>query len=82
MYVYLIETKAVHSSAFPALFYLTLIGIGDHFDTVNHLDTAETGHMLTPSTCSRSPASSFTGLRKAGRGLGNEATHSSGRTGE
>ena len=25
MYVYLIETKAVHSSAFPALFYLTLV---------------------------------------------------------
>ena len=25
MYVYLIETKAVHFSAFPALFYLTLV---------------------------------------------------------
>ena len=25
MCVYLIETKAVHSSAFPALFYLTLV---------------------------------------------------------
>ena len=25
MYVYLTETKAVHSSAFPALFYLTLV---------------------------------------------------------
>ena len=25
MYAYLIETKAVHSSAFPALFYLTLV---------------------------------------------------------
>ena len=25
MYVYLIATKAVHSSAFPALFYLTLV---------------------------------------------------------
>ena len=25
MYVYLIETNAVHSSAFPALFYLTLV---------------------------------------------------------
>ena len=25
MYVYLIETKTVHSSAFPALFYLTLV---------------------------------------------------------
>ena len=32
--------------------------------------------MLTPSTCSGSPASSFPGLRKAGRGAGNEATHS------
>ena len=31
--------------------------------------------MRTPSTCSRSPASSFPGLRKAGRGPGNEATH-------
>ena len=28
-----------------------------------------------PSTCSRSPASSFQGLRKAGLGPGNEATH-------
>ena len=25
MYVYLVETKAVHSSDFPALFYLTLV---------------------------------------------------------
>ena len=25
MYVYLIETKAIHSSAFPAFFYLTLV---------------------------------------------------------
>ena len=31
MYVYLIETKAVHSSVFLALFYLTF-----HFDMVNH----------------------------------------------
>ena len=31
--------------------------------------------MRTPSTCSRSSASSFQGLRKAGRGPGNEATH-------
>ena len=43
------------------------IGIVHHFDTVNHLDTVETGHMRTPSTCSRPPASSFPGLRK---GLG------------
>ena len=73
MYVYLTETKAVHFCAFPALFYN--IGIVHHFDTVNHLDTVETGHMQTPSMCSRPPASSFTGLRKAGQGPGNEATH-------
>ena len=39
-YVYLIETKAVHSSAFPTLFYLTLVlstGI------LNHLATVEPG---------------------------------------
>ena len=69
LYVYLIETKTVQSSAFN-------IGIVHHFDTVNHLDTGETGHMQTPSTCSYSPASSFPGFRKAGRGPGNEATHS------
>ena len=38
--------------------------------------------MLTLSTCSGSPASSFPGLRKAGRVAGNEATHSSGYMGE
>ena len=38
--------------------------------------------MLTLSTCSGSPASLFPGLRKAGRGAGNEGTHSSGHTGE
>ena len=37
--------------------------------------------MLILSTCSGSPASSFPGLRKAGRGAGNEATHSSGMSG-
>ena len=76
MYVYLIETKAVHSSGISS-YFLFNIGIVHHFDTVNHLDTVETGHsMRTPSTCSRSPASSFPGLRKAVRGAGNEATHS------
>ena len=35
--------------------------------------------MLTTSTCWSSPASSFPGLRKAGRGPGNEATHLSTR---
>ena len=43
MYVYPIETKAVHSSAFPALFYLTLLL--STILTVNHLDTMETGHI-------------------------------------
>ena len=47
MYVYLIETKAIHLSAFPALFH--------HFDMVNHLDTVETERVLTPSMCTRSP---------------------------
>ena len=55
--------------------FLLNIGIVHHFDTVNHLDTVETGHMWTPSTCSCPPASSFPGLRKAGWGPGNEATH-------
>ena len=31
--------------------------------------------MRTPGTCSCPPASLFPGLRKAGRGLGSEATH-------
>ena len=62
--------------------FLFNCGIVRHFDTVNHLDTVETGYMLTPSTCSGSPASSFPGLRKAGQGPGNEAMHSSGCTGE
>ena len=75
MYVYMIETKAVHSSAFPAVIIL-LNGIVHHFDTINHLDTVETGHMRTPSMCSHSPASSFPGLRKAGRAPWDEATHS------
>ena len=64
MYVYLKETKTVHSSAFPALLLFN-IGIVHHFDTVNHLDTVETGHMQTPSTCSRSQD-----FEKLGRGLG------------
>ena len=50
--------------------FLFNIGIVHHFHTVNHFDTVETGHMRTPSTCSRSPASSFQGLRKLGGGLG------------
>ena len=62
--------------------FLFNVGIVHHFDTVNHLDTVETGHMLTPSTCLRLPASSFPGLRKAGQEPGNEAMHLSGHTGE
>ena len=62
--------------------FLFNIGIVHHFDTVNHLDMVKTGYVLTPSTCSRSPASLFPGWWKAGQGPGNEATHSSGRTGE
>ena len=55
--------------------FLFNIGVVHHFDTVNHLDTVETGHIQTPSTCLRSPASSFQVLRKTGRGPGNKATH-------
>ena len=74
MYVYLIETKAAHSSAFPAHFYNT--GIVHHFHTVNHLYTVETRHIcglqarvpVHQSPCSQP------GLRKAGWGPGNEAT--------
>ena len=65
--------------------FLFNIGIVHHFDTINHLDTVETRHMRTPSMCSRSPASSFPGLRKAWmtkfslltlKLLGNDVTHS------
>ena len=65
------------SSSLPCISssFLFNIGIVYHFDTVNHLDMVETGHMRTPSTCSRPPASLFPGWRKAGRGPGNEATH-------
>ena len=65
------------SSSFLCIssFFPFNVGIVHHFDTVNHLDTLETGHMRTPSTCSCPPASSVPGLRKAGWGPGNEATH-------
>ena len=56
-------------------FFLFNVGIVHHFNTVSHLDTMESGHTLTPSTCSRSPESSFPGWRKGGRGPGNEATN-------
>ena len=74
MYVYLIETKAIHSSGISSSFLFNF-SIVHHFDTVNHVDTVETRHMWTPRTCVGSPASSFTGLRKAGRGAGNEAMY-------
>ena len=54
--------------------FLFNTGIVHHFDTVNHLDTVETRHVLTPSTCSRSPACPFPGLQKAGQRHGKEAT--------
>ena len=57
----MIESKAVHSSAFPPL-----SGIVQHFDVVNHLDTVETGHMQTPCTCL---------CPQAGQGPENEALH-------
>ena len=44
MCVYLMETKAVQSSAF-ALVYLTLL-LSNIFDMVNNLDTVETGNIL------------------------------------
>ena len=37
--------------------FLFKIGIVHHFDMVNHLDTVETRHMRTPSTCSHQPPS-------------------------
>ena len=81
MYVHLIETKAVHSSAFPPLFYLTLVLSAILIRSTTWIYGgdriyADSKHVFG------SPASSFPGLRKAGRGPGNEATHSSGRTGE
>ena len=80
MYVYLIETKAAHSSAFPAHFYNT--GTVHHFHTVNHLYTVESRHMRTPSTCSRSPVSLFPArIEKSWVGAwewGNHSLHSRG----
>ena len=73
-YVDLIKTKAVQFSAISSSFLFN-IGIVHHFDAVNYLDTVETGSMRTPGTCSRPPASSFPGLRKAGWGPRNDATH-------
>ena len=65
MYVYLIETKAAHFSAFPAVLYCLLFWYGQPLGY-----TVETRHMRTPSMCSRSPASSFPGLWKAERVAG------------
>ena len=74
MYVYLIETKTVHSSAFPALFYLTLV-----LSTI--LIRSTTWIQWRPGICGLQARiriyqpSSFQGLQKAGRGPGNKATH-------
>ena len=68
MYVYMKETNTVHSSGISSSFLFN-IGIVHHFDTVNHLDTVETGHMQTPSTCSCPPASPQD-CEKLGGGLG------------
>ena len=48
--------------------FLFNVGIVHH--AFWQLDTVETGHMLTPSTCSHSPTSSFPVLQKAWQGLG------------
>ena len=58
--------------------FLFNVGIVRHFDMVNHLDIR-----WRPGICGlqarvrvhQPPRSSFEGLRKAGRGPGNEATH-------
>ena len=50
--------------------FLFNIGIIHHFDMVNHLDTVETGHVVTPSMCScHQPPCSRDG-EKLGGGLG------------
>ena len=81
MNVYLIETKAVDSSAFPALFYLTWVVSAILIRSTTWIYGgdqvyADSKHVFGFTS------SSFPGLRKAGRGAGNEATHSSGHTGE
>ena len=81
MYVYLIETKAVHSSAFPALFYLTLVLSAILIRSTTWIYGGDRVYADSKHVFG-SPVSSFPGLPKAGRGPGNEATHSSGRTGE
>ena len=85
MYVYLRETKAVHSSAFPALFYLTLA-----LSTILIQSTTwiwwRPGSLGTrPETRDRACMDSkhvfvstsllLPRIVKAGRGPGNEATH-------
>ena len=78
MYVYLIETKAVHSSAFPALFYLPLVLSAILIRSTTWINGgdrvyADSKHVFGCTSLQ---------LRKAGWGPGNKATHSSGRTGE
>ena len=80
MYVYIPDRD--QSSSLLCISSSINVGIVHHFYMVNHLNTVESRHVLTPSAYLHSPASSFPGWRKAGRRPGNEATHSSERTGE
>ena len=50
--------------------FLFNVSIVHHFDTVNHLDAVKTGHVLTPSTCSRHQPSRSQDGEKLGEGLG------------
>ena len=81
MCVYLIETKAVHSSAFPALFYLTLV--------LSAILIRSTTWIYGGDRVCADPKHvfGFTSLlvpriAKSWAGPGNEATHSSGLAGE
>ena len=78
MYVYLIETKAVHSSAFPALFYITLVLSAILIRSTTWIYGgdrvyADSKHVF------RFTSLLVPRIAKAGRGAGNEAMHSSGR---
>ena len=69
MYVYLIETKAVFYSAFPAFFYLTLVycppfWYGQPLGYGGDRAYADSKHVFASTQL----ASSFPGWRKAGQG--------------
>ena len=66
--VYLIETKTVYSSTFPALFYLTL-------DCPPFWSSQPLGYNWDWAYADSKHVFAFTGFRKAGRGAGNEAIH-------